>query len=183
MKLIPTPIEGLFVAETDLVSDHRGNFSRLFCERDLTGAIGNKKIVQINRSLTITPGTVRGMHYQKPPYAETKLVRCTQGRIMDVVIDIRAGSPTFLQWHAEELSPQNLRMSIIPEGFAHGFQALDHDSEAIYFSTNFYKPEAEDGILCSDPRLVISWPLPVINQTDRDQMYPLLTDDYCGIKV
>jgi dTDP-4-dehydrorhamnose 3,5-epimerase len=183
MKLMPTPIEGLFVAETDLLSDYRGNFSRLFCERDLAGAIGNRKIVQINRSLTITPGTVRGMHYQNPPYAETKLVRCTQGRILDVVIDIRAGSPTFLQWHAEELSPQNSRMSIIPEGFAHGFQALDHDSELLYLHTNFYKPEAEGGILYSDPRVVISWPLPVAHLTDRDQMYPLLPDDYCGIKV
>jgi len=183
MKLVPTPIEGLFVAETNLLSDNRGNFSRLFCERDLADAIGNRKIVQINRSLTISPGTVRGMHYQNPPYAETKLVRCTQGRILDVVIDIRVGSPTFLQWHAEELSSQNSRMSIIPEGFAHGFQALDHDSELLYLHTNFYKPEAEGGILYSDPRLAISWPLPVINLTDSDQMYPLLPDDYCGIKV
>ena len=183
MKLMPTEIKGLFIAETNLMSDYRGTFSRLFCERDLADAIGNRKIVQINRSLTISPGTVRGMHYQNPPYAETKLVRCTQGRILDVVIDIRVGSPTFLQWHAEELSSQNSRMSIIPEGFAHGFQALDHDSELLYIHTNFYKPEAVGGILYSDPRLAISWPLPVINLTDRDQMYPLLPDDYCGIKV
>jgi len=183
MKLMPTRIEGLFVAETDWMSDDRGAFSRLFCEHELAGAIGSRKIVQINRSLTISSGTVRGMHYQHPPHAETKLVRCTKGRILDVAIDIRAGSPTLLQWHAEELSPQNARMSIIPEGFAHGFQALEHDSELLYLHTNFYRPEAEGGVLCSDPQLAIPWPLPVANLCDRDQGYPILPRDFCGIKV
>jgi len=147
MKLISTAIKGLFIAETDLISDYRGTFSRLFCERDLADAIGSRKIVQVNRSLT------------------------------------RAGSPTFLQWHAEELSPENSRMSIIPEGFAHGFQALEDDSELLYLHTNFYKPGSEGAILYSDPRLAISWPLPVINLTDRDQTHPLLPHDYYGIEV
>ena len=183
MKLMPTAIKGLFIAETDLISDYRGTFSRLFCERDLVDAIGSRKIVQVNRSLTFSSGTVRGMHYQNPPHLEMKLVRCTQGRILDIAIDIREGSPTFLQWHAEELSPENSRMSIIPEGFAHGFQALDHDSELLYLHTNFYKPESEGSILYSDPRLAISWPLPPINLTDRDQMCPMLSHDFCGIEV
>ena len=183
MKLMPTEIKGLFIAEIDLISDDRGTFSRLFCERDLADAIGSRKIVQVNRSLTFSSGTVRGMHYQNPPHLEMKLVRCTQGRILDIAIDIRAGSPTFLQWHAEELSPENSRMSILPEGFAHGFQALEDDSELLYLHTNFYKPESEGGILYSDPRIAISWPLPVINLTGRDQTYPLLPHDYCGIKV
>ena len=183
MKLMPTEIKGLFIAETNLISDYRGAFSRLFCERDLADAIGSRKIVQVNRSLTFSSGTVRGMHYQNPPHLEMKLVRCTQGRILDIAIDIRAGSPTFLQWHAEELSPENSRMSIIPEGFAHGFQALDHDTELIYLHTNFYKPESECAILYSDPRLAISWPLPTINLTDRDQRCPKLSHDFCGIEV
>ena len=183
MKVTSTAIKGLFIAETDLLSDDRGEFSRLFCERELAIAIGSQKIVQINRSLTNTPGTVRGMHYQNPPHAEIKLVRCTKGRIFDVAIDIRAGSPTLLQWHAEELSPQNSRMSIIPEGFAHGFQALDHDSELLYLHMNFYKPEAEGGVLYNDPQLAIPWPLPVINLSDRDQQYPIFPQDFGGIEV
>mgnify|MGYP003977295823 CR=1 FL=1 len=183
MKLMPTAIKGLFIAETDLISDHRGIFSRLFCERDLADAIGSQKIVQVNRSLTFSSGTVRGMHYQNPPHLEMKLVRCTQGRILDIAIDIRAGSPTFLQWHAEELSPKNSRMSIIPEGFAHGFQALEDDSELLYLHTNFYKPGSEGAILYSDPRLAFSWPLPIINLTERDQRCPKLSHDFCGIEV
>ena len=183
MKLLSTEINGLFIAETDLISDDRGTFSRLFCERELAGAIGSRKIVQINRSLTITPGTVRGMHYQNPPHTEMKLVRCTKGRIWDIAVDIRAGSPTFLKWHAEELSPQNRRMSIIPEGFAHGFQTLDHDSELLYLHTNFYKPEAEGGVLYNDSQLAIPWPLPVTNLSDSDERYPILPRDFCGIEV
>ena len=183
MKLLSTVIKGLFIAETGLVSDDRGAFSRLFCERELVDAVGSRKVVQINRSLTITPGTVRGMHYQHPPHSEIKLVRCTKGRAWDVAVDIRAGSPTFLKWHAEELSPQNRRMSIIPEGFAHGFQTLDHDSELLYLHTNFYKPEAEGGVLYNDSQLAIPWPLPVTNLSDRDERYPSLPHDFCGIEV
>ncbi len=183
MKLSRTNIEGLFVAETDYISDDRGSFTRLFCERELAGALKGRKIVQVNRSLTLTPGTIRGMHYQYPPHTEMKLIRCTKGRVRDVAIDLRYGSPTLLQWHAEELSSQNARMLIVPEGCAHGFQVLDADSELLYLHTHFYTPEAEGGILYNDPRLSISWPLPVVNLSDRDRQYSPIPQDYSGIKV
>ena len=183
MNLLPTAIEGVVIVETDLLADHRGAFSRLFCEHELAEAIGEQKIVQINQSLTIAYGTVRGMHYQHPPHAEMKLVRCTKGRVWDVAVDLRAGSPTFLRWHAEELSPQNTRMLIIPEGCAHGFQSLEPNSELLYLHTNFYVPEAEDGVMYSDSRLSIPWPLPVTSLSDRDKEYPLISSDYYGIKV
>jgi dTDP-4-dehydrorhamnose 3,5-epimerase len=183
MKLLPTAIEGVTIVETKLLSDHRGAFSRLFCERELASAIGERKPVQINRSLTVARGTVRGMHYQHPPYAEMKLVSCIKGRVWDVAVDLRADSPTLLQWHAEELSPQNARMLIVPEGCAHGFQALHSDSELLYLHTDYYTPEAEGGVLYNDPRLTISWPLPATNLSDRDQKYPLISDGFCGIKV
>ncbi len=183
MNLLPTAIEDVVIVETDLLADHRGAFSRLFCERELTEAIGGRKIVQINQSSTINSGTVRGMHYQYPPHAEIKLVRCMKGRVWDVAVDLREGSPTFLQWHAEELSPQNARMLIIPEGCAHGFQALEPNSELLYLHTNFYVPEAEDGVMHNDSRLSISWPLPVTSLSDRDKEYPPIPHDFRGIKV
>ena len=183
MKLLQTDIKDLFVVETDLVSDDRGAFSRLFCERELESVLKGRKIVQINRSLTIAPGTVRGMHYQHPPHAETKLIRCIKGRVWDVAIDLREGSPTLLQWHAEELSSQNARMLIVPEGFAHGSQVLEPDSEMLYLHTDYYAPEAEDGILSNDSRLAISWPLPVANLSDRDKQYSPIPQDFSGIKV
>jgi dTDP-4-dehydrorhamnose 3,5-epimerase len=183
MKLLPTAIEGVILAETNLSSDHRGAFSRLFCERELASVLGERRIVQINQSLTVAVGTVRGMHYQHPPHAEMKLVRCIKGRILDVVVDLRAESPTLLQWHAEELSSKNARMLIIPEGCAHGFQVLDSDSELLYLHTNYYTPEAEDGVLHNDSRLAISWSLPVTNLSERDQGYPIIPQDFGGIEV
>ena len=183
MKIISTKMEGLYVGETNFNTDDRGSFSRLFCKQDLSLAIGNRDIVQINLSQTKTPGVIRGIHFQYSPHAEMKLVRCVKGRSWDLVVDLRAGSPTFMQWHAEELSPQNARMMIIPEGFAHGFQALEHDSELLYLHTAFHTPDAEGGILYNDPQLQISWPLPVANLSDRDKSYPLIPSDFCGIKL
>jgi dTDP-4-dehydrorhamnose 3,5-epimerase len=123
------------------------------------------------------------MHYQNPPHAELKIVHCTKGKILDIAVDLRAGSKTFLKWHAEELSCQNNRMLIIPEGFAHGFQSLTPNSEILYLHTNFYKPEVEDGVLFNDTRLAISWPLPVSNLSDRDKNYCLISNDFSGIEV
>ena len=180
MKLLQTVIGGLFIAETNAFSDDRGNFSRLFCQRELEVAIGRRKIVQINRSITLTSGTIRGMHYQHPPNAEIKLVRCLKGRIWDVVVDLRAGSPTLLHWHAEELSLQNARMIIIPEGCAHGFQVLEENSELLYMHTDFYKPEVEDGVAYNDPQLGINWPLPVTDLSERDQQFSPTPADFSG---
>ena len=181
MKVVQTALQGVVVVETMPSADHRGVFARLFCERELAPAIGDRRIVQINYSRTTVVGIVRGMHFQLPPYAEMKLVRCFKGRVWDVAVDLRAGSPTVLQWHAEELSSENARMLVIPEGCAHGFQALEPDSELLYLHTAFYSPEAEGGVSCNDPRLGITWPLPVAILSQRDSSHPPIATDYSGM--
>lgn len=183
MKILQTALPGVIVIETNTLSDHRGAFTRLYCERELAAVIGARRIVQINHSRTAATGAVRGMHYQRAPHAEMKLVRCLKGRIWDVAVDLRAGSPAFLQWHAEELSPVNSRMMVIPEGCAHGLQVLEADSELLYLHTAFYAPEAEGGVSCNEPRLGISWPLPVSDLSRRDSSHPPLAADFSGIVV
>jgi dTDP-4-dehydrorhamnose 3,5-epimerase len=121
------------------------------------------------------------MHFQNPPHAEMKLVRCLKGRVWDVAVDLRSGSPTFLRWHAEELAPEGARMLVIPEGCAHGFQALEPESELLYLHTAFYAPEAEGGVSYADPRLAITWPLPVSDLSPRDRSQPPIDHDFRGI--
>lgn len=181
MKVHATPLSGVFVVETTPHTDTRGAFARLYCERELADIIGDRHIVQINHSRTHAVGAVRGLHYQVPPHAEMKLVRCLKGRVWDVAIDLRAGSPTFLQWHAEVLVAGDARMLVIPEGCAHGFQALEADSELLYLHTTYYAPAAEAGLRCDDPRLGIAWPLAVTDLSERDRRHPLLTPDFAGI--
>lgn len=183
MKIIATRLADVVVVETSGFADQRGVFSRFYCERELSSLIGVRRIVQINHSQNIVKGTVRGMHFQRAPHAEMKLVRCIKGRVWDVAVDLRAGSPTVLQWHGEELSAENKRMLVIPEGCAHGFQSLEADSELLYLSTAFFAPEAEGGVACDDPRLRIGWPLPVGGLSGRDQCHPLLAADFHGIVV
>jgi dTDP-4-dehydrorhamnose 3,5-epimerase len=183
MNILNTPLPGLTVAETTPFADHRGAFARLFCERELAPVLAGRHIVQINHSRTTPPGAVRGMHFQKPPHAEMKLVRCLKGRVWDVAVDLRAGSPTFLQWHAEELTPGNARMMVIPEGFAHGFQALEAESELLYLHTAFYEPSAEGGVSALEPRLAIAWPRPLQDLSRRDESHAPLADDFSGIAV
>lgn len=181
MKLLATPLAGVVVVETTPYIDARGAFARLYCEHELAGIIGDRRIVQINHSRTHTTGAVRGLHYQVPPHSEMKLVRCLKGRVWDVALDLRAGSPTFLQWHAEELAADHGRMLVIPEGFAHGFQALEPDSELLYLHSARYAPEAEAGLWCEDPLLGIAWPLSVTDLSERDRRHPLLTPDFAGM--
>lgn len=183
MKIQPTTLPGVMVIETNTLSDHRGAFTRFFCERELAAVIGDRRIVQINHSRTAAIGAVRGMHYQRAPHAEMKLVRCLKGRVWDVAVDLRAGSHTFLQWHAEELSPASAHMMVIPEGCAHGFQVLEADSELLYLHTALYAPEAEGGVSCNELRLGISWPLPVTDLSRRDSSHPSLAADFSGIVV
>lgn len=183
MKLLSTKIEGVFVAETNSISDHRGSLSRLFCKQGLAMAIGERQIVQINHSHTKTSGAIRGMHFQNPPHAEMKLIRCLKGRVWDVAVDLRAGSKTMFQWHAEELSRENAHMLIIPEGFAHGFQVLEPNSELLYLHTSFYQPGFESGVMFNDPQLAIPWPLPVEDLSAKDQKYPPISAQYSGIQV
>ena len=180
MKILPTQLHGVVVAETAPIVDHRGTFTRLFCERELSDVIGDRRIVQINYSCTAKAGAVRGLHLQRPPHAEMKLVRCLKGRVLDVAVDLRTGSPTCLQWHAEELTPGNARMLIIPEGCAHGFQTLEPDTELLYLHTAPYTPAAESGVRFDDARLSITWPLPVVDLSQRDRLLPILDPEFCG---
>ena len=181
MNILPTAVPDVFVVETSPNSDARGAFVRLYCEDALQALIANRRIVQINQSRTATVGAVRGLHFQNPPHAEMKLVRCLKGRVWDVAVDLRQGSPTFLHWHGEELTPANLRMIVIPEGFAHGFQVLEPDSEVLYLHTAFYAPGAEAGLRYDDPALGIAWPLAATELSVRDAGHPLIKASFWGV--
>lgn len=182
LTVTKTPIEGLYVVETDAFVDHRGAFARWFCEGELADIIGNRHIKNVNFSRTVKTGSIRGMHFQKPPKAEMKLIRCIRGRILDVVVDIRAGSPTFLQYYAVELSAENMKLFVIPEGFAHGFQSLEDNSEIMYLVTEFYSPENEAGLRFSDPAFNIEWPLEIADISTKDAVHTLVSEYDGGFK-
>lgn len=177
------PIEGLKRITRRRLGDQRGFLSRLFCAEELEQAGWVKPIAQINQTRTQEKGTVRGMHFQHPPHAEMKLVMCLRGEVFDVAVDLRQGSPTFLRWHAEMLSADNLQALLIPEGFAHGFQALTANVELLYCHSAPYAAEAEAGIRPTDPLLHIAWPLPIGVLSARDAGHPLLTETFAGLVV
>jgi dTDP-4-dehydrorhamnose 3,5-epimerase len=183
MKAHAVAIEGLALVETSAFRDHRGEFARFFCEKDLYKQIGDRHIVQINRSLTRAAGAVRGLHFQFPPHAEMKLVRCTRGRVYDVAVDLRSNSPTFLKWFGCELSADNTMMLVVPEGFAHGFQVIEPDSELIYLTTAAYEPNAEGGLAPEDPAIGIRWPLPISDLSERDRKHPPLGSGFKGVTL
>ena len=174
MKISSTRIAGLVSVDTTPFIDHRGEFSRYFCVQELAPVLEKRRIAQINHSMTRMVGALRGLHFQRPPHAEMKLVRCLRGRIWDVAVDLRQESATYLEWHAEELSAANRRMLAIPEGFAHGFQALEPDSEILYLVTAPYSPDSEGGLRHDDPAISITWPLPVTDISARDRAWPRL---------
>ena len=182
-EILDTPLDGLQVLNKKLVSDGRGYLERLFCEKELQALVPGKVIAQINRTLTTSRGTVRGFHFQYPPYAEIKFVNCLRGKVFDVAVDIRKSSPTFLCWHAEVLSDDNQRTLVIPAGFAHGFQTLTDDCELLYFHTVAHESNAEGGLNVEDPRLTIRWPLPVSRLSARDASQPMLVDDFTGVEL
>ncbi|WGI24895.1 dTDP-4-dehydrorhamnose 3,5-epimerase [Halomonas alkaliantarctica] len=183
MNICPSPIAGLLVVETIPYADVRGVFSRLFCDKELAPLISSRQIVQVNHSRTATVGAIRGLHFQHPPHAEMKLVRCLKGRVWDVAVDLRQHSPTFLHWHAEELTPENALMMAIPEGFGHGFQVLEPDSELLYLHTAHYTPEAEEGLRYDDPHLGIKWPHTVTELSERDAKHSLIDANFQGISL
>ncbi len=183
MNIQLTAIAGVVVIRTEAYEDERGAFARLYCERALADVLGARRVVQINRSLTRKAGAIRGMHFQYAPHAEMKMIRCLKGRVWDVAVDIRAGSPTFLHWHAEELTPANAKMLVVPEGCAHGFQVLEEDSELLYLHTAFYEPAAEGGLLYDDPRLSIAWPLPATEISRRDREHAAIAEDFAGMRL
>jgi dTDP-4-dehydrorhamnose 3,5-epimerase len=175
------PLEGLKLVERIVLGDRRGFLARLFCAEELRAAGWQQPIAQINHTHTAIRGTVRGMHFQNPPHAEMKLVTCIRGSVWDVAVDLRVGSPTMLHWHAEELSSANHRALLIPEGFAHGFQALTEDVELVYVHSCAYVPASESGLHPQDPRLDVSWPLPVQGLSARDSSHPFIPPTFRGL--
>lgn len=180
-SILDTPIKDLKVIERRPIGDGRGFLARIYCEDGLKNAGWHSPISQINQTVTRKRGTVRGMHFQNSPHTEMKLVSCLRGEIFDVAVDLRHNSPTFLKWHAEKLSSENCRALLIPEGFAHGFQALTDDCELIYLHSAPYVPGSEAGVRATDPRLGISWPLDFYEISERDSKHPLITDQFKGI--
>jgi dTDP-4-dehydrorhamnose 3,5-epimerase len=183
MIFIETSLKNAYVIELEPFEDERGIFSRLFCKQEFKRIGHLKDIVQINHSLTTHAGALRGMHFQRPPHAEIKIIRCIRGKVFDVIIDVRKGSSTFLHWYGETLTPANKRMMYVPEGFAHGFQTLEPDSELLYFHTEYYHPEFEGGIRFDDPKVGIRWPLKITEISERDQNHPLINKSFDGLKM
>jgi len=177
------PLDVLQVIQRNPIGDERGYFERIFCSDELKSSIGPRSIMQINHTLTAKAGTVRGMHFQHPPHAEMKLVSCLRGEVFDVAVDLRKGSPTFLQWHAEMITDKNHKTFVIPEGFAHGFQTLTDDCELLYMHTAAYAPDAEAGVNALDPRLAIAWPKPITERSARDQQHAMLTLEFSGLLI
>jgi len=166
-----TKLEGAFVIEPERLGDERGFFARTWCRREFEAHGLNPRLVQCNVSFNRKKGTLRGMHYQAAPHEEAKLVRCTMGAIYDVIIDLRPDSPTFRQWTAVELTEDNRCMLYVPEGFAHGFQTLENDTEVLYQMSEFYHPESARGVRWDDPAFGIEWPIEQLTISSRDRSY------------
>lgn len=168
MKFNPTPLPGAYLIDLEKRGDDRGFFARAFCEKEFGAQNLPNHFVQVNNSLSAQKGTLRGMHYQLAPKAETKLVRCIRGSLFDVILDLRKDSPTFGKSFGAELSAENRRMMVVPKGFAHGFITLADDTEAFYFVDEFYAPEQERGVRWNDPKFNIQWPAKPIVLSEKD---------------
>jgi dTDP-4-dehydrorhamnose 3,5-epimerase len=172
VKFLETALKGAFIIEPERIEDERGFFARTFCRREFEARGLNPDLVQCSISFNHQRATLRGMHYQSAPHAEAKLVRCTRGAIYDVIIDLRPQSPTFRRWVAVDISAENHLMVYVPEGFAHGFQTLQAETEVSYYISEFYSPARARGVRWNDPAFAIGWPIadPVISV--RDQTHP-----------
>ena len=175
-----TPLEGAFTIEVTPFMDERGFFTRIFCENEFKDKGLNPAFVQVNHSGTVKTGSIRGMHMQMAPWGETKLIKCIKGRIFDVIVDVRATSPTFLKWFGAELSAENKKMMYVPKGFAHGFQTLEENSDITYLVSQFYNKEHEFSLNYNDPRVNIQWPLPLGMVSEKDNSAPFLQNDFKG---
>jgi len=183
MKIHPTPIADLMLIETMPVRDDRGQFARIFCQTECAELRPQLHWAQINISETTYKGSVRGMHFQYPPAAEAKLIRCLHGRVFDVAVDLRAGSPTFLRWHGVELSADAPIQFFIPEGFAHGFQTLTDDAQLLYLHTCEWDRRHEGALRHDDPALSIAWPLSVTRLSEKDRHTPLIDESFTGVQL
>lgn len=178
-----TKLTGAFTIDVQPFQDNRGFFTRTFCEKEFAEHQLVQHFVQANHSGTHGKGVIRWMHFQHAPHCEVKLVKCVQGAIFDVIVDVRAGSPTFLQWFGAELTAENKRMMYVPAGFAHGFQSLSDYSEITYMVSAFYNKESEGGVKYDDPGVGIEWPLPVSLVSDKDQAIPLIDASFTGVRL
>lgn len=169
-----TKLKGVYIVHFEPKNDERGYFIRTFCHKEFAKAGIRFSIVQTNRSLTRFRGAIRGMHYQKQPFAENKLIQCIRGSVFDVVLDIRNHSKTFRQWISVELSQDNNRALFIPKGYAHGFQTLQSNCEVEYFMSEYYSPTYATGVRCTDPFFGITWPLPITFASKKDTQWPLV---------
>jgi dTDP-4-dehydrorhamnose 3,5-epimerase len=180
---INTEIKDLKVIQRKPLQDNRGFLSRFYCSDEFSNFGMTKPIIQVNHTHTSQKGAVRGLHFQRPPYAEIKVVSCIKGEIFDIAVDIRQGSPTFLKWHAEVLSEQNQRSLMIPEGFAHGFQTLTDDCELIYLHTAAYYQQSEGALNIKDPLLGIKLPIEITDLSQRDSTHPMIKIEFLGIAL
>jgi dTDP-4-dehydrorhamnose 3,5-epimerase len=169
MIFTPTPLAGAYLIELEKKGDDRGFFARAFCENEFRSHSLISHFCQVNNSLSAQKGTLRGMHYQLPPRAETKVLRCIRGSLHDIILDLRDGSPTFGRSFGTELSAENRRMMYVPKGFAHGFLTLADDTETLYFVDEFYSPDHERGIRYNDPKFALHWPTPPTVISDKDK--------------
>ena len=174
MIFTETKLRGAYIVDLERRDDDRGYFARAFCRRDFAEHGLNPAIAQVNVAFNKRKGTLRGMHFQVPPAAEAKLVRATRGTILDIIVDLRPESPTYLEHVAVELSSENGRALYVPERFAHGYQALEDASAMSYMVSEFYTPGAEAGLLATDPRLGLKWPLPLADLSEKDRTWKLL---------
>jgi dTDP-4-dehydrorhamnose 3,5-epimerase len=176
VRFLPTDLRGAMLIEIEPVRDERGFFARSFCEREFADYGLETRFVQQSISRTSLKGSVRGMHFQRGPASEVKVVGCARGAILDVIVDLRRGSPTHGRWQGFELTADEHNSLYIPRGFAHGFQALTDDAEVKYLISEFYAPDAAGGVRHDDPAFAISWPLPVASISQKDRSWP----DYDG---
>ena len=176
-------INGLISVELDLKRDFRGEFTRLFCLNELSEVLGRRNIQHVNLSINYNKGIIRGLHFQKNPYAEIKIIKCLSEKIFDVAVDIRRNSSSFLDHSVIEMTEADNHIRIIPEGFAHGFQVLESDSRILYMHTNTYMPEYESGLRYDDPVLKIEWPLKNIELSKRDNSFVNIDNKFEGVTL
>jgi len=182
LRVSETALEGASIIESIAYEDSRGSFSRVFCQEEMA-TFFDGHIEQINHSVTYEKGTVRGLHFQYPPYSEIKMVKCIKGSIFDVIVDIRESSATFLHWFSTILSSENKAIIYIPKGFAHGFQTLEENTELLYLHSERYIPNHEGGLNVLDPVLNIKWPLPIMGLSERDALQAMVTEDFKGVHI
>jgi dTDP-4-dehydrorhamnose 3,5-epimerase len=173
MRITPTPLAGAFVIDVEPIADERGFFARSWCAKEMAAHGLDGRLAQCSVSFNAAAGTLRGMHFQAPPHAETKVVRCTRGGVHDVILDLRPGSPTFRRWFAAKLSAENHRALYVPPGFAHGFQTLEPDTEILYQMSEFHVDGHAAGVRWDDPAFGIEWPATTSRtMSEKDRNWP-----------